>query len=117
MGYELDWDPMKKNWRVWSTVTCSFIGTADTPEQVADIVIGEKEFYFCKIPEISERPVACAYYPNLTKDRRPDPKAKEAVRQTWIEEAQKAREEKRRVSLVCEITPEGEVRRLLPPEV
>ncbi|MBW2675727.1 MAG: hypothetical protein JRD89_20365 [Deltaproteobacteria bacterium] len=115
MGYELDWDPVKNEWRVWSTITCSFIGTAKTPEEVADIVTEGKEFYYCDIPEISpDRPVICTYHPGLTIRGRPDPKAKAEVRQAWIEEAAKAREEKRRVSLVCEVTPEGEMRRILP---
>lgn len=59
-----------------------------------------------RLEKITERPMICAYYPGLAPELKPDPKAREKVRHLWIEEANKAREEKRRVTLVCEITPE-----------
>jgi len=114
MGYELDWDEFKKRWGVWSTVVCDFIGYATTPEDVADIITKGKELYYCSMREIGERPMICVYHPSLTTESKPDLKAKEAVKQMWIEEAKKVREEKRRVTLVCELTPEGEIRKLLP---
>lgn len=160
LGYELDWDEVRKRWGVWNTVVCDFIGYATTPEAVADIVTKDKDYYYCSVPfpeheryrelkadlvrlerevatgehpraviakqiesvkmemerlkPIAERPMICVYHPGLTTESKPDPRAKEEIRQSWIEEAKKAREEKRRVTLVCEITPEGEVRRLLP---
>lgn len=114
MGYELDWDEFRKRWGVWSTVVCDFIGYATTPEGVADILTEGKEFYSCSMREISERPIICVYHPGLTTESKPDPKAKEEVRRRWIEEAKETKAEKRKVTLVCEITPEGEIRKLLP---
>ena len=162
---ELDWDPIRNQWRIWSTVSCSFIGAANTPEQVADFIVGKDEYHYIEVE--GRQVVAKARYKSrdelvsrckaeiegaqetcwreLTPEgwrakcvpaeqvrrnlenvcRRdleawdkceicPDPKAKEAVRQSWIEDAKRAQEEKRRVTLVCDVTPEGEVRRLLP---
>lgn len=114
MGHELDWDEFKKRWGVWSTVACDFIGYATTPEGVADILTEGKEFYYCSMREIGERPMICVYHPSLITLSKPDLKAKEEVRQIWIEEAKKAKEGKRRVTLVCEITPGGEIRKVLP---
>ncbi len=114
MGYELDWDEHRQRWGVWSTVACDFIDYATTPEAVADIVTKDKEYYYCSMREIGVRPIICVYHPGLTTEKRPDPKAKEEIRRRWIEEAKEAKAEKQRVTLVCEVTPEGEIRKLLP---
>lgn len=114
MGHELDWDQHRQRWGVWNTVVCDFVGYATTPEGVADILTKGREFYYCSMREIGERPMVCVYHPGLTTESKPDPKAKEEIRRQWIEEANKAKEEKRRVTLVCEITPEGEISKLLP---
>lgn len=114
MGYELDWDEYRQRWGVWSTVVCDFIDYATTPEAVADIVTRDKEYYYCSMREIGARPIVCVYRPGLTTEKRPDPKAKEEIRRRWIAEAKEAKDEKRKVTLVCEVTPEGEIRKLLP---
>lgn len=171
MGRELQWNPIKKQWDIWSSVTCSFVDTAKSPEEVADKIIDRDYYLGEKAPDgreiiavaefksreeiidkltrnISEAKDSC--WQELTKegwerkclpadqvkrnlqsvlDRtlerwdkgeiKPDPKAKEELRNYWIQDAINARKENRRVSLVCElkITPSGaEVTKLWPPE-
>lgn len=141
MGRELQWNPIKKQWEIWSTVVCEFVDTAKTPEEVADKILGKDEFYYYREldPEEKKRlgrdfliatsmrkryeaEVKLAreagnieslkfYEQLLAGEARPDPQAKEELRQFWIEDARKARAENRRVSLVCEvkIKPAGEV--------
>ena len=47
MGYDLIWQPYKSGWAVWSTVVDAFVCEGiQTPEGVADFIIGNKEFYY-----------------------------------------------------------------------
>ena len=88
--------------------------TGVTPRAVVTKQVESVRLEMERLKPIAERPMICVYHPGLTTESKPNPRAKKEVREIWIEEANKAREEKRRVTLVCEITPEGEVRKLLP---
>lgn len=47
MAYKLIWQPFKKGWAIYSTVTCSFHKEGvKRPEEVADYIIGDHEYYF-----------------------------------------------------------------------
>jgi len=173
MGYELIWQPFKKGWAIYSTVSCSFQREGvKTPEEVADYIVGDNEYYFTEIE--GKRVVATAQFTSreqivehyrrwiekaedscvnvLTPSgwrrectpkeqvrenlRRlyqytlrqwdnceicPNPQAKEWLRQQWIQEAKRVRDEGVLTLGVteCEITPRGfEVkgRKTLGPE-
>lgn len=117
MGVELQWNPVKKQWDIYSTVVCDFVGTAQTPEEVADRILGGDEFYYYREldPEEKQR-LGRSYLIARAEKGKGDPKAKAELRRFWIDDAVKARQENRRVSLVCEVefkpTGEVEIRRL-----
>lgn len=47
MGYELIWQPYKNSWAVWSTIVDEFVREGiQTPDGVADFILGNEEFYY-----------------------------------------------------------------------
>lgn len=49
MGYELIWQPFRNGWAVWSTVVDEFVREGlQTPKEVADYILGNKEYYYLR---------------------------------------------------------------------
>lgn len=171
--YRLIYQPFKRGWGIYSTVTCSFQKEGvKTPEEVSDYIIGDKEYYFIDIEgrqvqaacEFTSREQIIERYKKWIENAEdscvnvltprgwqrectpkeqvkanlergfsyalerwdkcqicPDPEAKRRLRDMWIEEANRVRDEgKLTLDVIeCEITPKGfEVKgeKILGPE-